>query len=197
MLLRIELSWRIVIVSLGAGALSTTPATAQSPTSLQAVVIVRHGEKAESPKDNPPLSPAGQARAQALLETLRDAGVTTIITTDQVRTRATGAPLAAALHLTGMIVPRSSDPRKDAGAVAEAVRRAGGTVLIVSHQLTIPLIIAALGGPTIPTMCDTEFSNLYVLVPEQSKALGLMRGHYGIPDPPHAPDCHVTPVSPP
>jgi broad specificity phosphatase PhoE len=193
----VEPSWRVAIASLGAIALAAAPVRVESQAPLQAVVIVRHGEKAESPKENPPLSPAGQARAQALLETLRDAGLTTIITTDQERTRATAAPLAAALHLTGVIVPRSADPRKDAGAVAEAVRRAGGTVLVVSHQLTIPLIVAALGGPMIPTMCDTEFSNLYVLVPEHSKTFGLMRGHYGIPDPPHAPDCHITPVSPP
>src|SRR4051794_23408768 len=85
---RIELSWRLAIASLGAGVLSTMPAGVEAQTaSLQAVVIVRHGEKAESPKENPPLSPAGQARALALLETLRDAGLTTIITTDQERTR--------------------------------------------------------------------------------------------------------------
>jgi broad specificity phosphatase PhoE len=197
MLWKFEQSWRLAVASLGAFALWVGTASAQSQRSLQAVVIVRHGEKAESPKENPPLSPAGQARAQALLETLRDAGLTTIITTDQERTRATGAPLAAALHLTGVIVPRSPDPRKDAGAVAEAVRRAGGTVLVVSHQLTIPLIIAALGGPTIPTMCDSDFSNLYILIPDNSKTLHLVRGHYGSPDPPHAPDCHITPVSPP
>jgi broad specificity phosphatase PhoE len=194
---RIELSWRVAIASLGAVAVSVAPARVEAQTRLQAVIIVRHGEKAEAPKENPPLSPAGQARAQALLETLRDARLTTIITTDQERTRATAAPLAATLHLTAVIVPRSPDPKKDAVAVAEAVRRAGGTVLVVSHQLTIPLIIAALGGPTIPTMCDSEFSNLYVLVVENLKASGLVRGHYGIPDPSHAPDCHISPVSPP
>ena len=192
---RVELSCRLAVAA--SMVLAAGPLIAQSPAPLHAVIIVRHGEKAESPKENPPLSPAGQSRAQALLATLRDAGLTTIITTDQERTRATAAPLAATLHLQGVIVPRTPDPRKDAAAVAEAVRQAGGTVLVVSHQLTIPLIVAALGGPTVTTMCDTEFSNLYVLVPENSKLLHLVRGHYGVPDPPHAPDCHITPVSPP
>ncbi len=186
---------RIVIASLAALHVASIPARAQSP--LRAVLIVRHGEKAPAPKENPPLSPAGQSRAQALLEALREAGITTIITTDQERTRATAAPLASTLHLHGVIVPRSEDPQKDAGDVANAVRRAGGTVLVVSHQLTMPFIIADLGGPKVATVCDTEFSNLYILVPGDSKHLQLIRSHYGLPDPPHDADCHITPVSPP
>jgi broad specificity phosphatase PhoE len=192
-----ELRRRLVVAAFGGAVLLAGPAVAHSQTPLRAVVIVRHGEKAESPKENPPLSPAGQARAQALLAALRDGGLTTIITTDQERTRATAAPLADLLKLKGIIVPRTPDPGKDAGDVAQAVRRAGGIVLVVSHQLTIPLLVAALGGPNIPTMCDTEFSNLYILLPENSQSLRLVRGQYGNPDPPHAPDCHITPVSPP
>jgi broad specificity phosphatase PhoE len=173
----------------------TGVAWGQAP--LRAVIIVRHGEKATAPKENPPLSPAGEARARALLETLRDAGVTTVITTDQIRTRATAAPLLATLRLRETIVPRTEDPHQDAGDVATAIRRAGGTVLVVSHQLTMPQIIAALGGPKVATVCDVEFSNLYTLLPRGSSAMQLIRSHYGEPDPPHAEDCHITPVSPP
>ena len=195
--MRSELRGWPAIALYAASAIPLAPVPAQSQTPIRAVVIVRHGEKAEQPKDNPPLSASGKARAQALLETLRDAGLTTIITTDQERTRATASPLESALHLKGVIVPRTEAPRNDAAAIAAAVRRAGGTVLVVSHQLTIPAIIAALGGPSVATMCDTEFSNLYVLVPGGSNRLQLIRGHYGSPDPPHSEDCHITPVSPP
>jgi broad specificity phosphatase PhoE len=196
-LLNAVLRWRLAVAAFTGAMLSAGPAVAQSQTPLRAVIIVRHGEKAEAPKENPPLSAAGQARAEALLATLRDAGLTTIITTDQERTRATAAPLADLLKLKGVVVPRTPDPGKDAGDVAQAVRRAGGIVLVVSHQLTIPLLVAALGGPSIPTMCDTEFSNLYMLIPGTSNLLHLVRGHYGNPDPPHTADCHITPVSPP
>lgn len=195
--LRSELRGWLALVLWSASAIPLAPALAQSPTALRAVVIVRHGEKAEQPKDNPPLSAAGKARAQSLLETLRDAGLTTIITTDQERTRATASPLESALHLKGVIVPRTEVPRNDAAAIAAAVRQAGGTVLVVTHQLTIPAIIAALGGPAVATMCDTEFSNLYVMIPGGSNRLQLIRGHYGSADPPHSADCHITPVSPP
>jgi broad specificity phosphatase PhoE len=186
----------IVAVSLAAIPASAASLSAQAP--LRAVILVRHGEKAHAPKENPPLSPAGESRAQALLGTLRDAGVTTIITTDQQRTRMTAAPLLAALHLQEQIVPRTEKPEDDAEAIAAMVRKAGGTVLVVSHQLTIPPIIGALGGPAVPTMCDVEFSNLYILIPATtSRELRLIRSDFGVPDPPHAADCHISPTSPP
>jgi broad specificity phosphatase PhoE len=173
------------------------PPSLEAQLPLRAVIVVRHGEKATTPKENPPLSPAGQARAQSLLETLRDAGVTTVITTEQRRTRDTGTPLVSALHPASVEVPTSPDRQHHADAVAAAVRKAGGTVLVIDHQLTMPLIMAALGGPTLPTVCDVEFSNLYILLPADSNHMRLVRSHYGEPDPPHEAGCHISPVSPP
>jgi broad specificity phosphatase PhoE len=170
---------------------------AQAQIPLRAVIIVRHGEKATSPKENPPLSPAGEARARALADALQDAGVTTIITTEQRRTRDTGTPLLTALHASPVVVPTSPDKQQHANAVATAVRKAGGIVLVIDHQLTMPLIMTALGGPSVPTVCDVEFSNLYLLLPADSTHLRLVRGHYGEPDPPHDAGCHISPVSPP
>ena len=186
------------IVALALAAIPTSAASLSAQAPLRAVILVRHGEKAPAPKENPPLSPAGEARAQALLETLRDAGLTTIITTDQQRTRMTAAPLLAALHLQEQIVPRTEKPEDDARAIGALVRKVGGTVLVVSHQLTIPRIISALGGPEVPTVCDVEFSKLYILIPATtSRELRLIRSHFGAADPPHAADCHISPISPP
>jgi broad specificity phosphatase PhoE len=173
------------------------PASANGQAALQAVIIVRHGEKATSPKENPPLSAAGQARARALMDALREGGVTTIITTEQRRTRNTGTPMVAALHPAAVVVPTSPDRKQHARDVAAAVRKAGGTVLIIDHQLTMPVIMAELGGPAVPTVCDVEFSNLYILLPADSARMRLIQSHYGEPDPPHAADCHISPVSPP
>jgi len=189
---------RIIRAVLTLGIAASAPATASPQAPIHAVIVVRHAEKAPAPKEDPPLSAAGEARAQALLEALRDAGLTTIITTDQQRTRQTAAPLLATLHLRGEIVPRTEQPEADARAIAQAVRKAGGTVLVVSHQLAIPHIIQDLGGPAVATVCDVEFSNLYVLVPAKSSAeLKLIRSHFGAADPPHSSDCRITPVSPP
>jgi hypothetical protein len=131
------------------------------------------------------------------MHALRDGGVTTIITTEQRRTRDFGAPLAAALHPARVLVPTSPDRQKHARDVAAAVRKAGGTVLVIDHQLGMPVIIAELGGPAVPTVCDVEFSNMYVLLPGDSARMRLIRSHYGETDPPHGPGCHISPVSPP
>jgi broad specificity phosphatase PhoE len=173
------------------------PASAPAQAPIRAVIIVRHGEKAHTPKENPPLSPAGEARAQALRDAVSQAGITTIITTEQVRTRATAAPLVAAQHPQEVVVPTSPNRQQHADAVAAAVRKSGGIVLVVDHQLTMPLIIAALGGPSVQTVCDVEFSNLYILLPTDGKRFQLIRSHYGEPDPPHDAGCHISPVSPP
>ncbi|HZA28656.1 MAG TPA: phosphoglycerate mutase family protein [Gammaproteobacteria bacterium] len=194
----IHLTFYRLVVTLGVILVGMSiPTVPWADVPLRAVIIVRHGEKATAPLEDPPLSPAGQARAQALLETLRDAGLTAILTTQQLRTRETGAPLVTGLHLQSIVVPTSPDPREHARAVAAAVRQAGGTVLVIDHQLTIPLIIAALGGPSVRIMCDVEFSNLYLLMPADATRMELLRMHYGALDPPHGEGCHISPVSPP
>jgi hypothetical protein len=51
------------------------------------------------------------------------------------------------------------------------------TVLIVGH-ITIPNIIAELGGPQLPTICETVFSDLFLLIPALGWD-GLTRLRYG------------------
>ncbi len=70
----------------------------------QAVIVVRHAEKADQTPDTA-LSAQGKARAKSLADLLRGAGVTHIITSEYLRTRDTAAPLAAALGLTIEQVP--------------------------------------------------------------------------------------------
>ena len=61
----------------------------------QAVIVVRHAEKADQTPDTA-LSPKGRARAKALADLLRDAGVTHIVTSEYRRSQETAAPLAKA-----------------------------------------------------------------------------------------------------
>jgi len=176
-------------------------ASAQATGTRPTLFVVRHAEKDTIPHENPPLSAAGRARADSLAVALRDAGVTVIVTTQQLRSQQTAAPLAAALHLTPVSVPiDGTKPDEHVRAVADAVRRSaqhGEIVLVVDHQSTLPGIIAALGAPKPATMCDVEFSNLYVLVPVADGKMSLTRAHYGAPDPPHDSSCKITPRSPP
>jgi broad specificity phosphatase PhoE len=159
-------------------------AHAAAQTKPTVVILVRHGEKAAAPADDPPLTEAGKARAKALAAALADANVEAVITTELARTRETARPLADARGLAMETV--HSGPRDaHAKAVADAVRaHAGRTVLVVGHSNTIAAIIAALGGPKMPDICDTQYSNLFTLILDGS-SVRLIRSTYGAasPDP--------------
>jgi broad specificity phosphatase PhoE len=148
------------------------------------VYLVRHGEKstAVSNDPDPDLSTAGWARANALAAKLRGAGITAIVATQLKRTQETAEPLAAQLGLNAEVVAVGGPAHAD--SVAAAIKRhRGGTVLVVGHSNTITPIIAALGGPKLPNLCDNEYSSLFVVTLTGSAAPVIVRQHYGAPDP--------------
>ncbi|HVX38374.1 MAG TPA: phosphoglycerate mutase family protein [Gemmatimonadaceae bacterium] len=156
-------------------AVATAAASGQASTT---VILVRHAEKAATPANDPPLTSAGQARAKALAAALRDAGVDAIITTQFTRTRETAAPTAVALHLTPEVVAATG--KTHVQDVAAAVRRhPGHTVLVVGHGNTVAEIIAALGGPAIPDLCDAEYDGLFILTIPPAGKPALVRAKYG------------------
>jgi broad specificity phosphatase PhoE len=162
------------------------PSTAQSldqTGGLSAIVVVRHANKAAEPPDDPPLTADGVKRAQDLATALRHAGVSGIITTQLRRTRETATPLAAALNLTPQIIQRG--PRgsvEHLQALAAAARRHAGAVLVVGHDDTVPGLIAHLGGPRLPNICDLVYDNFFVLFPAGGK-MNFMHTRYGVPTP--------------
>lgn len=171
---------RAIVAGLGLSVALTCSAAAR--TGSQLVVVVRHAEKAEMPKDDVALSERGRARAEALVSALGDAGVDTIITTERRRSIETAAPLAARLHLTPIVVRMADDTNAHAAAVAAAVRQGGSVVLVVGHSNTVPAIIQALGGPRVPDICDGQYGLLFTLRVEPGTAR-LIRSTYGLPDP--------------
>jgi phosphohistidine phosphatase SixA len=180
------------------------PSGAQSPNragELPVLVLVRHADKAAQPADDPPLTAAGAKRAQDLAASLRDAGVTAIITTQLRRTRETAQPLAAALRLVPEVVnvrerALVSNPTADARLPAEvvreraeyikilepAVRRLSGVVLVVGHDWSVPGLIASLGGPELPNICASVYDNLFVLTSAKGRT-NLIQARYGAPTP--------------
>jgi broad specificity phosphatase PhoE len=172
-------------------AIAVLPGAAIVSADPALVILVRHAERAAAPADDPPLTPAGEGRAQALAEVLADTRIDAIVSTPYRRTRATAAPTAAGRHIDPVIVDASGDTAADVAAVAAAVRArpAGEAVLVVGHSNTVPAIIGALGGPTLPALCNTEYANLFVLVLGPGTPR-LIRSHYGTPDPPAAADCN-------
>jgi broad specificity phosphatase PhoE len=178
--------WLALILALVGIAAPARGQTAQPDASGTVVLLVRHAEKSAQPADDPPLTPDGRRRAEALAVVVKDARPTAIITTQLRRTVETAPPSAAAAGVTPEVVPVSAaTPQQNAVDVTTAVRKhPGKTVLVVGHGNTVPEIIAALGGPTLPDICESVYEKLFVLV--LGKEVRLIQSRYGAP----TPDCN-------
>ncbi|MFT7721694.1 MAG: phosphoglycerate mutase family protein [Roseateles sp.] len=142
------------------------------------VVLVRHAERAAEPAGDPALTPAGQQRADALAQALAGLRVNAIVTTPYRRTRDTAAPLARALGLRPQVVEARAGHVQ---AVADEVRAQTGVVLVVGHGNTVPAVLAALGGPALPDLCDTSFHHVFLLRPGGAEPPRWAQFGYGAP----------------
>lgn len=135
------------------------------------IVLVRHADKEEGTGDVP-LTKAGKARAEALRETLKKAGISSIITTEALRTRQTAKPLADLLQLTAISVKR--------GDVEKTVRaQLPPAVLVVGHSDSIPDLVSIFGGPKVNI---SGYDDLFIII----RANGVVRfihSRYGAPSP--------------
>jgi phosphohistidine phosphatase SixA len=176
--------------------LAATIAAMASTTALQAkadlIILVRHAEKSAGSQD-PDLTEPGRERADALARALADMRLTAIITTQYQRTGLTAAPAAKQQSLVPRVVASEGDVQAHAAAIAAAADGLpdGSAALIVGHSNTIGPIIAALGGPRVPDLCDAEHATLYVLhrAGPPPGGVRLLKTRYGAPDPPQADGC--------
>lgn len=181
---------RLLLVFLAlAGVLATAGAQA-APAGDKLVFIVRHAEKASATDPDPSLSDAGRERAVALAAALRDARVSAVFVTARKRTGETAAPLAEANHLTPGIVAFGASTPEHAASVASAVRASSATaVLVVGHSNTVTAIIAALGGPPMPDLCDAAYANLFIVRLPANGMPTLVRTQFGAADHAEAASC--------
>ena len=125
-----------------------------------AFVVVRHAEKTGEPED-PALTDAGQARAEALARSLDGAPLAAVYATAYQRTQQTAAPTAArhGLDVT------TYDAKQPAGELADTLRarHRSGTVLVVGHRNTAPDIAAALCECAVAPMPETEYGRRMVV----------------------------------
>lgn len=161
------------ITILGAALAVLVAATLAS--AQQAVIVVRHAEKADSSADTA-LSATGIARAKALAALLRQAGVTHIITSEFQRTRQTAAPLASALGLTPEQVPARDLPALVARLEA---LEPDAIVLVVGHSNTIPPMLTVLGWPNTLDLHEGDYDDVFVLSPHPGQRAAMVRLKYG------------------
>lgn len=144
---------------------------------LTTIILVRHAEKNIEPGNpDPDLSPAGQARAQELVRMFGDAGIGAIFATQYKRTQQTVKPLADKLA-----VPITQVDAKNTAELIRLIRSQhnGQVVFLSGHNNTVPEIIAALGGPQVPVIPETEFDNLFIVTVYRVGAAKLLKLKYG------------------
>ena len=140
------------------------------------VYLVRHAERAEDGTNDPPISQAGEARAQELAFILEDAGIDHVHSTDLQRTRQTGAPLVEAAGLAVQVYDPSDLP-----AFAAALKATAGRHLVLGHSNTTPDLVAALGGDPGDPIDESEYDRLYVVVIPARGPVSTVLLRYGAP----------------
>lgn len=157
----------LVLFTAVAGRAQSTAASANDRSKTKPLVttvyIVRHAEKDTTVAGNPDpeLSAEGRARAQALNQTLAKRQPAALFTTETKRTRATLAPLAAALKLE----PQTYDPKRGRDLADRVLKDyAGKSVVIVGHSNTVLSLIDDFGGiPPVDEIRDDEYEYLFVV----------------------------------
>jgi len=147
------------------------------------VYLVRNAEKANVTDKDASLSDAGRQRAAALAGAMKDTPLDAVYVTQLKRTAETAAAVMAAKKLSPTVVPVGADVTAHAAAVAKAVmERRGKSVLVVGHSNTISAVVAALGGPKLPDVCDSAYAIMLTLRIPASGAPSLAHATFGRPD---------------
>ena len=146
---------------------------------MTTIILVRHAEKNIEPANpDPDISPSGQARARELARMFGDAGIKAIYTSQYKRTQQTVKPLADKLGL----VATSVEAKNTAELVRQIRAQHNGEIIFVAgHNNTVPEIIAALSGPQLPIIPETEFDNLYIVTVYRVGKAKLLKMKYGSP----------------
>jgi phosphohistidine phosphatase SixA len=135
------------------------------------VFLVRHAERADAPREDPPLLETGTARAQLLARILGKSGIKAIYTSQYLRTKATAEPLAKQLGIASVAISLKMSPSNPRQVSSESVQeivekiyqRPGENALVIGHGNSVPDVIKALGGDVVPTIDEKEFDDLFVV----------------------------------
>ena len=147
------------------------PVSSQEEFKPITVYLVRHAERADEPRQDPPLTEKGTARAQELARILGNANIKAIITSQYSRTKLTAEALAkqANVAVTSISLsvspsnPRMISEQSTAEVTNKILERGGESVLVVGHSNSIPDVIKKLGGDISPAIDEKKFDDLFVV----------------------------------
>ena len=135
------------------------------------VYLVRHAERADEPRQDPPLTEKGSLRSQELARILGNAKIKAIITSQFLRTKQTAEPTSklSSVPVTSISLslnpanPRQIAEASTAEVTNKILQQAGGSVLVVGHSNSIPDVIKMLGGDVSPVIDEKKFDDLFVV----------------------------------
>jgi broad specificity phosphatase PhoE len=138
---------------------------------IKTVFLVRHAERADEPRQDPPLTEKGVARSEALARLLSTADIKAIYTSQFARTKLTAEPLAKQLGITATAIslktspsnPRAIAEESTKEVIAKIMSQSDGSVLVVGHSNSIPDVIKMLGGNVVPTIDEKKFDDLFIV----------------------------------
>lgn len=171
----------LFITSLASGAqpINSGVIDAISTSQTKIVVLVRHAEKIEDGSRNPILTEAGQQRALALSEALKPLELSQLIASNYQRTQLTLDPIASQRKLPVIIADTQFGMEAHVASVVTLVNQTSGNSLTAGHSNTVPLIIKALGGPSLPTIDEAQYGTLYLLSIAKSGDISLSQTYFG------------------
>ena len=148
------------------------------------IYVVRHAEKApvaagsNMSATDPPLSDAGQQRAEALKEVMKSKKLGYIFSTNTIRTRSTAEPTRAHFGLTIETYPPFGD-----AAFFTKVKSLKKNALIVGHSNTLDNIVNGIcGSSKIPgDLPESEYDHLFI-IRKKGKNFIFEQQRYGAPN---------------
>jgi len=164
-------------------------ALAQGEFKPTTVILVRHAEKEDEPKQDPPLKKEGVARSEELARILSVAGIKAIYTSQFIRTKQTAEPLTAKIGVDATVLTIKPNPsnlrliaeESTAELVSRILQRPGDTALVIGHSNWIPDVIKMLGGDVVPTIDEKKFDDLFIVTVYGKGKAKVVQLKYGAP----------------
>jgi len=139
-------------------------------------ILVRHAEKASDGTSDPALTVEGVARADKILSLFSKTEITSIYSTNYIRTKMTVAPLAEAKKAEIAIY--------DPGSLEKFADKllndnSGGTVIVSGHSNTTPTLAnLLLGEEKFKQFEDSDYGNLLIITTSDSGKPKLLHLRY-------------------
>lgn len=144
------------------------------------IYIVRHAEKAiagPNMSSDVPLSEKGNERAEALKEILKTKKISSVFSTNTIRTKTTAKPVADYFGLS----IETYNPKPDSAFILLLKSKSDNT-LVVGHSNTVDDIVNLLCSSTVVAtdLKDNQYDNLFV-VKRKGKKYFFTGKKYGTP----------------